>query len=88
MSSLQYTFDIEARLKSLNVDIFEFRGLDESFMIFDRLLHFLGSPVNNLHNTRQIQLEGFCDSLKIFIAALGIKERGAARKKRKKLCVK
>ena len=80
-----YNFSIESRLKQLNIDIFEFRGLDEAFMIYDRLLHLLGSPLlNNKNNIiiRQIHLEGFCDSLKIFISSLNIKERTAARIKK------
>ena len=83
MDDGSFYFGVEDRLKLLNVDVLEFGGLDEAFMIWDRMLHLLGSPARNPHDrTRSVHLEGFCDALKIFLCALGIKERGAARKKK------
>eukprot|EP01084_Bolivina_argentea_P214496 364118_1 len=49
---------------------FKFQSFDEAFMIFDRMLHLLGSPLlNKCEEAHAIHLEGFTDSVNIFILA-------------------
>ena len=44
MDAAGFVFEFEERLRVLNIDVLEFRNLDEAFLVWDRMMHLLARP--------------------------------------------